>query len=378
MTGMRTENSRERSEMEAQTYQEEIQLLLQQNQTFQSRTLPWERLAGKTILLSGATGMIGKCIVDILMQYNDCAGKETGILESATAAKLVNIIALSRNEGNAEKRFGAYLNRKDFCYICCDVNQELPDCGRADYVIHAASNTHPLQYAGDPIGTIATNVIGTKNLLDYAVSHRTERFCFVSSVEVYGENRGDADRFREDYLGYLDCNTLRAGYPESKRVGEALCNAYAKAHQLDFVIPRLSRVYGPTMLLSDSKAIAQFIKKAAAGEDIVLKSAGTQHYSYTYALDAALAVLTVLLKGESGGAYNISDTESEVTLRQIAEWLAEDNGVQVIFDIPDAVEQAGYSTATKALLDTEKIERLGWKPRTHIREGLRKTVQSLK
>lgn len=123
-------------------------------------------------------------------------------------------------------------------------------------MIHTASNTHPLQYSGDPIGTITSNVIGTKNLLDYAASHQTERFCFLSSVEVYGENRGDADRFDENYLGYIDCNTLRAGYPESKRVGEALCNAYAQAHQIDFVIPRLSRVYGSTMLMADSKAIA--------------------------------------------------------------------------------------------------------------------------
>lgn len=343
-----------------QTYKEELQLLLKQN-------LPWQRLSGKTILLSGATGMIGKCIVDLLMQCN----------EDMLLNHPVNVTALSRNEESAMQRLGEHWNKNAFQYISCDINQALPECGRADYVIHAASNTHPLQYSGDPIGTITSNVIGTKNLLDYAASHQTERFCFLSSVEVYGENRGDADRFDESYLGYIDCNTLRAGYPESKRVGEALCNAYAQVHQMDFVIPRLSRVYGPTMLMSDSKAISQFIKKAAAGEDIILKSAGTQLYSYTYALDAAMGVLTVLLKGASGAAYNLSDMESEVTLRQICEWLAEDNNMKVVCDIPDAKEQAGYSTATRALLDTEKIEALGWSPRTHMRDGLRKTVQSL-
>lgn len=343
-----------------QTYKEELQLLLKQN-------LLWEQLSGKTILLSGATGMIGKCIVDLLMQCN----------ENILLNYPVSVTALSRNEESAIQRLGEYWDKETFRYVSCDVNQAIAECGRADYVIHAASNTHPLQYSGDPIGTIMSNIIGTKNLLDYAVSHQAERFCFVSSVEVYGENRGDTDRFKEDYLGYLDCNTLRAGYPESKRAGEALCNAYAQAHQIDFIIPRLSRVYGPTMLRSDSKAIAQFIKKAVAGGDIVLKSAGTQCYSYTYVLDAALGILTGLLKGKSGEAYNISDTESEVTLRQITEWLAEDNNVKVIFDIPDAMEQAGYSTATRALLDTGKIEALGWHPQTHMRDGLRKTVQSL-
>lgn len=344
-----------------QTYQEELKTLIKQD-------FLWEKLSGKTIMLSGATGMIGKCIIDLLMQYND----------DCSSARQINVIALSRKEESARLRLGEYWNKDTFRYISCDVNQGIPECGNVDYVIHAASNTHPLQYSQDSIGTITSNVIGTKNLLDYAVSHRAERFCFISSVEIYGENRGDVDRFTEDYLGYIDCNTLRAGYPESKRLGEALSNAYGQTHQLDFVIPRLSRVYGPTMLMSDSKAIAQFIKKAAAGEDIVLKSAGTQLYSYTYALDAALGILTVLSEGENGQAYNISDTGSETTLRQIAEWLAEDNGVRVVFDIPDQTELAGYSTATKALLDTEKITGLGWRPQTHMREGLRKTVGGLK
>lgn len=347
-------------------YKEEIEASLKLN-------LPWVKLLGKTVMLSGATGMIGKCLIDILMQYNYHCD-----IDESRPENQIKIIALSRSEEGARKRLCEYWNHNSFRYIACDINQEIPECGCVDYIIHAASNTHPLQYSTDPVGTIAANVIGTKNLLDYAVTHETKRFCILSSVEIYGENRGDADRFGEGYMGYLDCNTLRAGYPESKRVGEALCNAYYQAYQLDYVIPRLSRVYGPTMLSSDSKAIAQFIKNAAAGEKIILKSAGTQLYSYTYVLDAAVGVLTVLLKGKSREAYNISDTKSEVTLREITEWLEADYGVNVIFNIPDATEQAGYSVVTKALLDTRKIESLGWYPQTHMREGLRKTVRELR
>ncbi len=355
------------------TYQEDLRLLLGQE-------LPWDKLAGKTVMISGATGMIGKCMIDLLMLKNmelrDGAAKAPGA--DRGQKQPVSVIALSRNKERAMERFGEYWESDTFRYIACDVNQGIPECGRADYIIHAASNTHPLQYSQDSIGTVISNVIGTKNLLDYAVSHHTERFCFVSSVEIYGENRGDTDKFDESYLGYLDCNTLRAGYPESKRAGEALCNAYCQTYQLGFVIPRLSRVYGPTMLGADSKAIAQFIKKAAAGEDIVLKSAGTQLYSYTYALDAAMGIFTVLLKGKQGEAYNISDAGSEVTLKQIAEWLAEDNGMRVVFEIPDETEQKGYSTATRALLSAEKIKTLGWNPQTPMREGLRKTVNAIR
>lgn len=350
-------------------YEEELQIFMEQNIARQGQStqdkLSLSDFSGKTIMLSGATGMIGKCMIDLLMCCND----------SQVWEKPVEIIALSRDEKRAKERLAQHWEKEMFHFMCCDVNHKISECGQVDYVIHAASNTHPLQYSQDSVGTIAANVLGTKNLLDYAVAHGAKRFCFLSSVEIYGENRGDVDRFDEEYLGYLDCNTLRAGYPESKRAGEALCNAYHRTYQLDFVIPRLSRVYGPTMLYSDSKAISQFIKKAAARENIVLKSAGTQLYSYTYVLDAAMGILTVLLQGKTGEAYNISDTESEVTLRQITEWLAEDTGVKVVFEVPDMAEKSGYSTATKALLDTDKVRLLGFRPKTHMREGLIKTVQ---
>lgn len=331
--------------------------------------IPWEKMWGKTIMLSGATGMVGKCMIDVLMHYNDLV---------ASKGQEIRIIALSRNGKKAKERLGEYWNRGDFVYLPCDVNEQIPECGPVDYIIHAASNTHPLQYSEDSIGTITSNIIGTKNLLDYAVSHGAQQFCFVSSVEVYGENRGDVEKFDEKYLGYIDCNTLRAGYPESKRLGETLCNAYKQTHGLDFTIPRLSRCYGPTMLLSDTKAISQFIKKAAAGEDIVLKSEGTQTYSYTFVTDATSAILQIVLCGKLGEAYNIADGESDIALRDLAGYLAEAAGVKVVFELPDEKEKRGYSTATKAMLDASKLEALGWKARVHMPEGLKCTVDAIR
>ena len=193
-------------------------------------------------------------------------------------------------------------------------------------------------------------------------------------MEIYGENRNDAEKFDESYLGYIDCNTVRAGYPESKRLGETLCNAFASQKGQDFIIGRFSRVYGPTMSDEDSKAIAQFIKKASAGEDIILKSAGSQLYSYTYVVDAAIAALYVLLLGESKSAINIVDSTSDIMLKDLAALIAQEAGTKVIFELPDEIEQAGYSTATKAVLDGTKLERLGWRARTTIEEGIRKTI----
>lgn len=326
--------------------------------------LPWELLEGRRILLSGASGMVGKCIIDILMRHNL-------ITDNA-----IQILALSRNEKIARERFAPYWDDPCFNYLSCDVNDPLPECGSVDYIIHAASNTHPLQYAKDPIGTITANVFGTKNLLDYGVSHGAVHFCFCSSVEVYGENRGDVEKFDEPYLGYIDCNTLRAGYPESKRLGETLCNAYCQDRGLPFTVARLSRVYGPTMLSGDSKAIAQFIKKAARGEDIVLKSEGNQKFSYTYVTDAAAGVLYTMLSGKAGEAYNVADRFSDITLRELARYLADIAGTKVVFELPEDIEHRGYSTATKAMLDAGKIEKIGWKARVHMAEGLASAIHA--
>lgn len=310
--------------------------------------------------------MIASVMIDILMKRNrDCHQD-------------IRIYAISRNEQKAQERFGTYWDDAGFTWLSHDVNNPLPELGRMDYILHAASNTHPRAYASDPIGTITANVQGTYQLLDYAAGHGCERFLFFSSVEIYGENRGDTDKFRENYLGYIDCNTVRAGYPESKRLGETLCNAFASQRGQDFIIGRFSRVYGPTMSDQDSKAVAQFIKKAAAGEDIVLKSDGNQLYSYTYVVDAASAALCILLKGASRSVVNVVDTASDITLKELAALLAKGAGTRVVFELPDKTEQSGYSTATRALLDGTRLEQLGWKAYTPIREGLSKTVQILK
>ena len=214
-------------------------------------------------------------------------------------------------------------------------------------------------------------------MLEFAAECGAERVAFASSNEIYGENRGDEEKFKENYCGYIDCNTMRAGYPESKRCGEALCQAYIAQKGLDVVIPRLTRSYGPTLLKSDTKALSQFLKKGIAGEDIVLKSAGTQYYSYTYVADAVAGLLTVLLCGEKGEAYNISDEASDVMLKDLSGIIAKICGTKVVFELPDAVEAAGFSKATKARLDNEKIKELGFQAGYDLEKGIRRTVALL-
>lgn len=324
------------------------------------------KIHGGSLLISGATGLISSVLIDCLLKMNDIY---------ATQFK---VIAMSKTKKKAIEKLGIYFEREDFQYISCDVNAPILEVGKVDYIIHAASNTHPLEYSNDPIGTIKTNVIGTDNLLDYAKSHATKRFVFLSSVEIYGENKSDSGRFSEKDCGYLDCNQVRSGYPESKRVGESLCRAYESKYGLDIVIPRLCRVYGPTMFQDDSKALAQFIKKAVDNEDIVLKSKGQQYYSYIHVIDAVKAIFYIMDKGNAGEAYNVSSELSDVRLAEVAEKLAEFSGKKVIFEIPDEVEKSGYSSVTKAIMNNDKLKRLGWKETYDIDRGLETTVKILK
>ena len=328
--------------------------------------LPWERLQDKTIVLSGATGLVGSFLVDVLMTQN-----EHGLN--------CKVYALSRNPQRAITRFSKWANDSNLQYLVYDVNHpfSMDDLGNVQYVLHMASNTHPLQYSKDPIGTIMTNIIGLNNMLEFAEKHNVERFAFTSSNEIYGENRGDVEMFDEKYCGYIDSNTMRAGYPESKRCGEALCQAYIAQKGMDVVIPRLTRSYGPTMLMSDTKAISQFIRKGVERENIVLKSAGTQYYSYTYVADAVNGLLHVLLKGTNGEAYNIADERSDIMLKDLAKTIAEIVGKKVVYEVPDSVEAAGYSRATKARLNGEKIKELGWSAKYDIKSGMDRTLKIL-
>ncbi|OUO92923.1 NAD-dependent epimerase/dehydratase family protein [Cloacibacillus sp. An23] len=329
--------------------------------------LPWNELTDKAVLITGASGLIGSFLVNVLMYKNrfdklDC-----------------NIYAIGRNKERADKTFCEYQEDERFQFIAHDINVPMGaiDIKDADYVLHLASNTHPIAYAEDPIGTITANVIGTNNMLEFAVNHNARRLVFASSNEIYGENRGDAEFFDERYCGYIDCNTLRAGYPESKRCGEALCQAYIKQKGLDAVVARFTRTYGPTMLSSDTKAIAQFIKKAAAQENIVLKSDGKQFYSYTYVADAVSGLLTVMLRGKCGEAYNIADKRGDIRLKDLAEMIAGIAGTNVVFELPDDKEKAGYSTATKARLNGDKLKALGWNMRYDVSSGMWKTLRFL-
>ena len=157
-----------------------------------------------------------------------------------------------------------------------------------------------------------------------------------------------------------------------------MCQAYRSQRGVEAVIARIARIYGPTLLNDDSKALSQFIRRSLDGEDVVLKSDGTQRFSYLHVADAVSGLLHVMLLGIDGEAYNLADTGSDISLKDLAGLVAGVGGVSVVFDLPDAQEAAGYSVATLALMNGSKAQGLGWRARYTIADGLRSTVQQMR
>lgn len=325
-----------------------------------------EILGNKTILITGATGMIGSCLVDTIMYWNH---------EHLAPCR---IIAISRNEQVAKKRFSYCWNDKYFKFFEQDVcNQltRLPD--NIDYIIHAASNADPISYATAPVDTLLANVVGTNNLLNYGRIHGMKRFLYISSGEVYGQPDADLNDFTEDYCGPIDHTSPRACYPAGKRAAEVLCQSYISQYQVDAVIVRPCHIFGPTMNCHDSRAVSQFLWNAVKHRDIILKSSGLIERSHCYVFDAVNAILLVLAKGECGRAYNIADREYQMTIRDFAYKAAEAGGCKVIFENPSDIEKKGYSKVARAVLDPSRLEALGWTP-DHSRSAIEETIAILR
>lgn len=321
-------------------------------------TVNCRALFHKSVLVTGATGLIGSFLVDLLMYAN--RQEDAGI----------HVYALARNEETLRTRFTSIREMPELHFVVQDVTEPLRLKEHVDYIVHAAGDGFPSAFREHPVETMTPAVLGTWQLLQYAKEAGLERFLYLSSGEVYGKSVGESQAFTETETGNIDSMDVRACYPMAKCCAETLCVSFTEQYRVPTVIARLSHTYGANVSECDNRATAQFMKNAVAGQDIVLHSPGKQLRSYTYVADCVSGLLTVLLNGTSGEAYNIANAASRVTVAEFAGIVAEKSGRQCIYEQPTDAEKKELTPIEYAVLASDKLEHLGWNGRYDISAGI--------
>lgn len=323
-------------------------------------------LSGKSVMITGCTGLICSAVVDVLIRWN------------CTHDTKIMILAAGRTENRIINRFAPYNNEEWFTFTPYDATStEHEMINNCDYIIHGASNASPNKIIREPVETMISNFVGMKYLLDYAKVNGVKRVLFISTSEVYGRKEHDRPSKIDEY-GWIDILNPRSSYSIGKSAAETLCASYYDEYGVDSVIIRPGHIYGPTALESDNRVSSAWAYDVTRGKDIVMKSDGTQIRSYCYCLDSASAILTVLLRGQSVKAYNISNPDSIVTIRDIAEIYAKSAGVELKMEIPTEAEKRGFNPMSNSSLDSSDLLELGWRGLFDAKRGFSHTVEIMK
>jgi UDP-glucuronate decarboxylase len=326
--------------------------------------LPWQDMKNSTVLITGATGLIGSLLVKALYTADQKHRLN------------LNILAAVRNKRVAETLFRGF----DIRLIEQDIRELFIIDGKLDYIIHCAAVTGSRDMAAFPVECIQTAVYGTENILMLANEKRAKSVVYLSSMEVYGSTDPALEKVTEDKLGFLDLTSPRSCYPESKRICECLCNCYFSEYKVPVKIARLAQTFGAGVSKEDGRVFAQFAKSVIEGRDIVLHTDGSSTGNYCYTADAIKGILLLLLKGENGQAYNISNEQAHMTIYQMAQLVAQrvaGGKISVVFDIPKDSSTYGYAPKVKMKLCSDKIRALGWTPSFGLEEMYKRMIEAM-
>lgn len=320
-----------------------------------------KNMRGKSVFITGATGLIGSLIARYLLYYDDS----------------IRVIALIRDTEKAKMIYRDDYSR--VIWLKGDINSEFDYSGEVDYVIHAAAVTTSAKMINEPVETIMTAVKGTYNILKFSYEKKVQSVVYLSSMEMYGSFEDDKHEVREDDLGYIDPLRVRSNYPESKRMCENMCIAFMTEYHVPVKIARLAQTFGAGILPGESRVFAQFANCVLSKRDIVLHTEGLSEGNYCYTRDAVNGIFYILLKGNSGQAYNISNPASHTTIVGMANMVCDkiaEGRINVVFDIPKD-NRFGYASDVKMKLNSDKLQQLGWRPEVGLEESYRRMIDSI-
>ena len=314
-------------------------------------------LDGQSFFITGGLGLIASTVVDVLLTYG-----KTGIIYIG-----------ARNKAQYEKRYG---NFEKVCFISYDALKPIRLNTEPSYIIHGAGLANPKLYISMPVETVLSNIDGIHELLHFAKDNQVKRVLYISSSEVYGK-KSTEEPFVEGKYGEIDIDNIRSSYAVAKRASEMMCKAYTAEYGVDTVIVRPGHIFGPSAKREDKRISSDFAFKAALGENLEMKSAGLQKRSYCYSVDCAIQILTVLLKGKSGQAYNIGHDEI-TTIKKMAEICAKSGGVELIIAEPTKEELECFNPMRNSSLNNDEVKKLGYRDTFTVEDGIKHTVEILK
>ncbi len=350
-----------------------IDTVLCEDMTFCANTLKdkglLDKLTGKTVFITGATGLIGSQMVRALLEANKLYN--TGI----------TVAAFIRNEAKAQALFSDLLPSENLEFVIGDLSQPIQYDKAVDYVVHGASATGSKFFVESPVETIQTAIYGTDRLLQFARDKQVSGMVYLSSLEVYGVPNGVNPTIKEDDYGLIDPLSVRSSYSEGKRMVECLCASYASEYDVPVKVARLSQTFGAGVEYHDGRVFAEFARCLMEKKDIVLHTDGSTVRTYCYTADAICALYTILLNGESGEAYNVTNMDTSCSIREMAELVAglePEAGVNVRIEIPEDISSFGYNPQMIIRLDASKLASIGYVPFVGMEEMFRRTIRSMR
>lgn len=304
-----------------------------------------DRLRNNSILITGATGLIGSTLIKCLLELNEKLSAN------------ITIVAIARNPEKVKALFG----ERPIHWIYQDMIQPIINIGHSiDYIVHCANSTSSKFYVEKPVENINTSYIGTNNILNYAKNNNVKGVVYLSSLECYGTIDNDQE-IKEDVMGYITPTDVRSSYSLGKRATECLCHCYAKEYGVPVRMARLTQTFGAGVSLEDNRVFAQFAKSIIKGENIILHTKGESAKPYCYTIDCVCAIIHLLMEGENGEAYNVANSDTYISIYDMAKFMANkfNPACEVVVELHDDM---GYAPVTHLNLNTDKLKALGWTP----------------
>lgn len=330
--------------------QADIQAMIEKKELFE-----WMR--NSTVLITGATGLIGSMLIKTIYAASDKYGLD------------IKIIGQIRNMEKAKEIYGQVI---DDINLVTDVDYS------CNYIIHTISPTASKFFIEHPVETIKVSVESLMKILEVAKNNNAT-LVYLSSMEQYGVPYIPDQHMTEDKIGIIDHLNIRSSYSESKRLCECLCAAYASQYKTNVKIARLAQTFGAGIPLTDNRMPMQFAKAVAERKDIILHTEGKSISNYVYLTDALTGILTILKKGEAGQAYNICNDKETRSVREIAELVSSviANG-KIGIRIEKPKNNMGYASDVRMYLNSDKLSNLGWSAQVDMTEAYRRLVTYLK